>query len=190
MRAKKRNLHLLCSLFMLAILFVTSRASAAQTTEDVANQVQKAMAAGITAKDAVRSVVASAIAQGMSAKEAAEAATKGAVQAAVSLGLSFEEIARVIYACAQGAQAAAVATGQDAAAIAAGVESGALSAAEIHGLDSATLLDAAADGTADATTPPEAYSPSEMAPAPPAMPAHEQQSDPVEPITDPTASPV
>ncbi|NVM21438.1 MAG: hypothetical protein HWN68_06625 [Desulfobacterales bacterium] len=156
------TLTLLCSclLFVSAIFFVTSHASAALTTKDVANRVKKSMDAGGPARDAVRAAVIFAIKKGMSPKDAAEAATKSAVEVAVASGLSTKDIARVTFACAQGAHAAAKRTGRNPEALADGVKSGASSAAKIHGLNRSTLLAAVDAGTkADVAMPPETYTP-------------------------------
>ncbi|NVL91212.1 MAG: hypothetical protein HWN69_09545 [Desulfobacterales bacterium] len=186
MRTKKRCVPLFCLLFVSAIFFVTSQASAALTADDVANQVKEAMVAGATAKDAVNAAIIFAIAEGMPARKAAAAATEGALDAAIALGLNAEEMLRVVYGASQGARAAAEATGQNLAAVKAGVKSAALLAARTHGLDPRAMIIAADAGAVD-TTEAEAYSPPEMGVKPLAMPA--RQHDPVEPMPDPKASP-
>ena len=140
---------------------------------------------------AVGACVSHAVQHNQDSALAASAGVTGTINGAVESGLSSKEIATVVSGSVKGAIAKAIVTGQDTRAMATAVQGSVYLAAESHGLDPAnlTMTAAAAASIADTLPPgaqPRKRTPSRGAPDGPYMPAPE--SDPIEPVPDPTAS--
>ncbi len=119
---------------------------------------------------------------------AAASAMTGLLNSAAVSGLSPEQTENVVYGGAQGANVAATYMRQDTEAIAKKVVSSVSLAAQDHGFDPVSMVTAAKAGKDDQGPCPGCPPPEAPTPEPPIIP--EPKPDLIEPVPDPTASPV
>jgi hypothetical protein len=153
--------------------------------------IRAAAAAGadiqISAQAAVCGAMMGAVENNQDGTAAAGGAVRGVLSGSAASGLSPEDTESTVYGAAQGAKAAATAAHQDMDALARAFNGAVSSGAEAHGLPSGAMVAAAKAGMVD-TGPCVGCPPRKAAPKPAAMPPTEP--DAVEPVPDPTASPV
>jgi hypothetical protein len=153
--------------------------------------IRAAAAAGadiqISAQAAVCGAMMGAVENNQDSTAAACGAVSGVLSGSAPSGLSPEDTESAVYGAAQGAKAAATVARQDMDALAQAFNGAVSSAAEARGLPSGAMVAAARAGMMD-TGPCVGCPPRKAAPKPAAMPPSEP--DAVEPVPDPTASPV
>lgn len=141
----------------------------------------------IAAQAAVCGAVLIAAEQGRNTTAALSSAVNGLLSGSIGSKLGPEQTEGTVYGAAQGARVAAAATGQDRAALFSALTDSVSRAAEAHGLPPGTLIGAARGGMADRG--PCAGCPTPRAvERPAAIPS--VAPDAVEPVPDPTASPI
>jgi hypothetical protein len=141
----------------------------------------------VAAQAVVCAAVWTAVQQAGNVSAAVASAVTGLLSGASSSGLGPEETERAVYGAGQGLRAAAAATGQDRTAVSKALSDAVSLAAKAHGLPPGTLLAAAKSGMADRGPCTGCPTPQAVE-RPAAIPS--EVPDPIEPVPDPTASPI